>query len=64
MDYIWQHQNISPETEQLLEDICYKVWNHFSNPDTSNAKGVNITQWCKKEECWLLLKNRFENDII
>lgn len=64
MDYIWQHQNISPETEQLLEDICYKVWNHFSNPDTSNAKGVNITQWCKKEECWLLLKNRFANDII
>lgn len=62
--YIWQHQNISPETAQLLEDICYKVWNHFMNPKTNNAKGVNVTQWCKKEECWTLLKERFLNDSI
>lgn len=62
--YIWQHQDISPETVQLLEDICYKVWNHFMNPKTNNAKGVNVTQWCKKEECWTLLKERFLNDSI
>lgn len=62
--YIWQHQNISPETAQLLEDICYKIWNHFMNPKTNNAKGVNVTQWCKKEECWTLLKERFLNDSI
>ena len=23
--YIWQHQSISPEVSQLIEDICYKV---------------------------------------
>lgn len=63
-DYIWKHQNISPEVSQLLEDCCYKVWNHFMNPNTNNAKGVNLTQWCKKEDCWTLLKERYLNDSI
>lgn len=63
-DYIWKHQNISPEVSQLLEDCCYKVWNHFMNPNTNNAKGVNVTQWCKKEDCWTLLKERYLNDSI
>lgn len=63
-NYIWQHQAISPEVSQLLEDICYKVWNHFMNPKTNNAMGVNITQWCKKEDCWTLLKERFSNNSI
>lgn len=64
LDYIWRHQGISAETAQLLEDICYKVWNHFMNPNTNNAKGINVTQWCKKEDCWTLLKERFSNDSI
>ena len=58
LDYIWKYQNISPETAEIIENSCYKVWNHFMNPNTNNAKGVNITQWCKKEDCWTLLKER------
>ena len=64
LSYIWQHQDISSEVSQLIEDICYKVWNHFMNPNINNAKGVNITQWCKKEDCWIMLKKRFQNDSI
>ena len=64
LTYIWQHQDISSEVSQLIEDICYKVWNHFMNPNINNAKGVNITQWCKKEDCWIMLKKRFQNDSI
>ncbi len=63
-DYIWKHQDISAEVSKILEDICYKVWNHFMNPNTNNAKGVNVTQWCKKEDCWMLLKERYLNDSI
>lgn len=63
-DYIWKHQDITPELSELLEDICYKVWNHFANPVVNNAKGVNITQWCKKADCWTLLKERYANDSI
>lgn len=63
-EYIWHHQSISPEVSSLLEDICYKVWNHFMNPNTNNARGVNVTQWCKKEDCWMLLKERYANNSI
>lgn len=63
-EYIWKHQDITPELSELLEEICYKVWNHFANPAVNNAKGVNITQWCKKEDCWTLLKERYANDSI
>ncbi|MBR5710242.1 MAG: AIPR family protein [Thermoguttaceae bacterium] len=64
LDYIWQHQNVSPEVAVLLGELCYNVWRHFSEPNTNNAKGVNITQWCKKEDCWTLLKERFEKGSI
>lgn len=60
-EYIWNHQDITSELSVLLEEICYKVWNHFMNPET---KGINITQWCKKEECWKLLKERYVNNSI
>jgi hypothetical protein len=57
--YIWKNQRISPELYTLIdEELADKVWNHFQNPA---VPGVNISQWCKKEECWHLLKSRFEN---
>lgn len=57
---IWEQQAISPELSLMLEELIYKVWNHFMNPE---VKGVNITQWCKKEECWNLLKTRYKKKI-
>lgn len=58
---IWKKQGISPELSKLLEDLILKVWNHFMNPET---KGINITQWCKKEDCWKLLRTRYKNKLI
>lgn len=58
---IWQRQGISPELSALLEELIFKVWNHFMNPET---KGINITQWCKKEDCWKLLRTRYKNKLI
>ncbi|RII32956.1 hypothetical protein D2A34_19155 [Clostridium chromiireducens] len=59
--YIWENQSISPELALLIEDLVFKVWNHFMNPE---VKGINITQWCKNKECWNLLKNRYKNNLI
>ena len=59
--YIWKNQTISPELSLLLEDLILKIWNHFMNPE---VKGINITQWCKKEDCWKLLKARYKNKLI
>lgn len=60
-DYIWKEQTVSPELARTIEDLALKVWDHFQNPV---IKGVNVTQWCKKEECWELLQSRFENKEI
>lgn len=58
---IWNRQDITAELELLVEEIIYKVWNHFQNPI---VEGVNIGQWCKKDECWELLQKRFENNEL
>ena len=61
LDIIWEIQAIEPNVTLLIEELVYKVWRHFQNPTTP---GVNIGQWCKKAECWELLKKRFENDEL
>ena len=58
---IWKKQNISVELSILLDELIMKVWNHFMNPE---VVGINITQWCKKEDCWKLLKKRYKNKLI
>lgn len=58
---IWKMQTVSPELSLLIEELILVVWNHFMNPE---VKGINITQWCKKEDCWKLLKNRYKNGLI
>ena len=57
---IWNNQTINAETKILIEKLALFVWNHFQNPTIS---GVNIGQWCKKEECWDLLQKRYEAKI-
>lgn len=58
---IWEKQNIPAELSMLIEKLIMKVWNHFMNPE---VVGINITQWCKKEDCWKLLKHRYKNNLI
>jgi len=58
---IWKRQSISPELSIRIEELILKVWNHFMNPE---VVGINITQWCKKEDCWKLLKTRYKNKLI
>ena len=57
---IWNKQTINAETKILIEKLALFVWYHFQNPTVS---GVNIGQWCKKEECWDLLQKRCEAKI-
>ena len=52
---------ISPELTEIIEELALKVWNHFQNPE---VRGINISQWCKKEDCWELLQSRFENNEL
>lgn len=60
-NYIWKNQMISPEMANAIENLALKVWNHFQNPV---VQGINISQWCKKKDCWILLQSRFENNEL
>lgn len=45
---IWDNQKISSELETLL-----RSWSHkLSDAITTSSAGRNVTEWCKKEECW------------
>lgn len=54
---IWNKQTINAETTKIIVDLANFVWDHFLNP---TVPGVNIGQWCKKEDCWELLQRRYE----
>jgi hypothetical protein len=60
-DFIWSTQSISPVLVQIIEKVMYLVWNHFMNPITP---GINIGQWCKKEDCWEILQRRFKKEEL
>ncbi|BCJ86813.1 AIPR family protein [Effusibacillus dendaii] len=55
LDKIWAKQDIDEKLELLLQDLARKVWEHITHPI---VEGTNITQWCKREECWNLLLKR------
>lgn len=58
---IWNQQKISDSLCDLIERLAKEVWQHFMNPE---KQGTNITQWCKKEECWNILKERHRKHIL
>lgn len=52
MDLIWHHQVLSEEFEALL-----RSWSQDINETIRNsAEGRNITEWCKKAECWKAIR--------
>ena len=55
LDKIWAKQDIDELMESLLKKLAQTVWDHITHP---LIEGTNITQWCKREECWNLLLKR------
>ena len=48
MDLIWQEQALSGEIETLL-----RSWSRdIDETIRETAEGRNVTEWCKKEDCW------------
>lgn len=55
LDNIWETQNISMELHDLIDKMIPVLWEHINKP---SKEGMNIGEWCKKQECWLTLKDR------
>ena len=51
-DMIWEHQAVSEQLEELM-----RAWaQDISQVIRDSARGRNITEWAKKEECWQATK--------
>ena len=61
LQVIWQTQSLPDNVLGIVPEIADFVWQHFQNP---TVPGVNIGQWCKKEDCWLLLQQRYEDKYL
>ena len=48
LDQIWANQSISEPLNEVLKQFIPLVDGFIRD----SAKGQNITEWCKKEECW------------
>ena len=47
-DIIWADQNISSQLQEIIKSWSFKIYEIIQK----TAKGKNISEWCKKEECW------------
>ncbi len=56
LDKIWENQAISEQLHQVVDQMINIVWKHINAPYKA---GMNIGEWCKKQECWLTLKDKF-----
>lgn len=46
---IWYRQEVPEPVSQALEIITEQVFNKITDP---NRRNINVTQWCKQEDCW------------
>lgn len=52
--YIWNKQEVPEIVANILIDISEKVFYKITDP---NRRVINVTQWCKRNECWDAVKN-------
>lgn len=48
---IWEQQDLSPALRAEIERLSHVAQAHITKP----PGGQNITEWCKKDECWTQL---------
>ncbi|WNG24478.1 AIPR family protein [Cystobacter fuscus] len=53
LDEIWKHQGLPAQLEDALRGLLEPVEEAIKE----TAAGRNVTEWCKKEECWATIKD-------
>ena len=48
LDEIWRNQALPARISAAIDAVAHAARKHITNP----PGGRNITEWCKKEECW------------
>lgn len=53
LDAIWTNQDVSEALEETM-----RVWmSRIHEEIVNSADGRNVTEWCKKKDCWALLQS-------
>jgi len=53
LDKIWKSQDISVALHNTIRDVSVAVHRIIINP----PNGKNVTEWCKRKECWEKIKD-------
>ncbi len=53
LDAIWKRQNISPAMQEAIRTVSNPVQRIITNPPGAR----NITEWCKRKECWEAIRS-------
>ncbi|POP67707.1 AIPR family protein [Pseudomonas syringae] len=56
LDGIWKNQTISPVLHDVIREVSIVVYRIIVNP----PNGKNVTEWCKRKECWEKIR---ESDV-
>jgi hypothetical protein len=52
---IWENHEIDQKLLIIFRDLAQTVFDHITDTPYGNS---NVTQWCKKKECWETLKQK------
>ncbi len=66
LDLIWENQDLSQALNNAIVTVSKYAYEHITSP----LGGQNVTEWCKKEECWnsfrkvkIDLEDEFYNEL-
>lgn len=58
LERIWKEQSLTPALENEIVEVSRFVQRMIVNP----PGGANVGEWCKKEKCWLLIRD-YEHEL-
>jgi hypothetical protein len=55
LEKVWLTQSVTDGTRDLFKRLASKVFEHLTSPP---GRVRNVSEWAKKEECWLRLREQ------
>ncbi len=59
LNKIWRQQAATEALDRTAENVSNAIYKYL----TETCSGINVTQWCKKEQCWLDIKDKLSITI-
>ena len=60
LNRIWREQNLPRDLQEVIAELSHGVHQIITNPPTAQ----NITEWCKAERCWEIVRNSVSQSPI